>query len=746
MLAGFVLTFYACDSPTTSDTDQNRSASSNAFNQGEDNSDGTGTEEIADTEISEDDLDDSWFIINEGGTTGTVEFIEGPGSPLSGTGSALFTLENSDDEIGLAGKVFEGPTSLSSITGLSYTTYTLSDEGKAVKLQLNVSYNNESEGTLVFEPVIETGDVSKMNEWQTWDLLTAAGWKAVGAPENESCSADTPCTLSDIIGAFPNASIVSNPDYDGAGLIQFKAGPDSPGFQGAVDGFMLSLNGEPESYDFEADQEDSDDSDEYEETAFEGEVLSVDETPGTFTLTIEETELTLKIEDLEVIEDDSDIKTLSDLAGAIADGLTVEASGEYYTNADDENIVTEVEFEIEEGDEDSDEYEETAFEGEVLSVNETPGTFILTTEETELKLKIEDLEVIEDDSDIKTLSDLAGAIADGLTVEASGEYYTNADDENIVTEVEFEIEERDEDGDKEDDSSDGDENPLNPQSIEECKNGGWVSFGFKNQGQCIRYVNTGEDSRGEDSDDRDDSDDPEEIEFKGEVLSVNETPGTFILTTEETELKLKIEDLEVIEDDSDIKTLSDLADAIADGLTVEAAGDYYTDENGDNIVIEVEFEEREVNTDDDSSEGNEDPLNPQSIEDCKNGGWASFGFKNQGQCIRYVNTGEDSRGEDSDDSDDSDDPEEMDFEGYILTANSETGIITLAVGDTELTLIIEDEEVIEEDSDIQSLSDLGGAIADGLTVEASGEYYRNEIGDNIVTEVEFEIEEDDDDD
>jgi len=594
VLAGFVLTFYACDSPTTSDTDQNRSASSNAFNQGEDNSDGTGTEEIADTEISEDDLDDSWFIINEGGTTGTVEFIEGPGSPLSGTGSALFTLENSDDEIGLAGKVFEGPTSLSSITGLSYTTYTLSDEGKAVKLQLNVSYNNESEGTLVFEPVIETGDVSKMNEWQTWDLLTAAGWKAVGAPENESCSADTPCTLSDIIGAFPNASIVSNPDYDGAGLIQFKAGPDSPGFQGAVDGFMLSLNGEPESYDFEADQEDSDDSDEYEETAFEGEVLSVDETPGTFTLTIEETELTLKIEDLEVIEDDSDIKTLSDLAGAIADGLTVEASGEYYTNADDENIVTEVEFEIEEGDEDSDEYEETAFEGE--------------------------------------------------------------------------------------------------------------------------------------------------------VLSVNETPGTFILTTEETELKLKIEDLEVIEDDSDIKTLSDLADAIADGLTVEAAGDYYTDENGDNIVIEVEFEEREVNTDDDSSEGNEDPLNPQSIEDCKNGGWASFGFKNQGQCIRYVNTGEDSRGEDSDDSDDSDDPEEMDFEGYILTANSETGIITLAVGDTELTLIIEDEEVIEEDSDIQSLSDLGGAIADGLTVEASGEYYRNEIGDNIVTEVEFEIEEDDDDD
>lgn len=28
-------------------------------------------------------------------------------------------------------------------------------------------------------------------------------------------------------------------------------------------------------------------------------------------------------------------------------------------------------------------------------------------------------------------------------------------------------------------------------SKEQCKNGGYAAFGFKNQGQCIRYVNTG---------------------------------------------------------------------------------------------------------------------------------------------------------------------------------------------------------------------------------------------------------------
>ena len=38
-----------------------------------------------------------------------------------------------------------------------------------------------------------------------------------------------------------------------------------------------------------------------------------------------------------------------------------------------------------------------------------------------------------------------------------------------------------------------------------------------------------------------------------------------------------------------------------------------------------------------------EPDDPQTKDDCKNGGWEQFGFKNQGQCIRFVNTGKDSR-------------------------------------------------------------------------------------------------------
>ena len=34
---------------------------------------------------------------------------------------------------------------------------------------------------------------------------------------------------------------------------------------------------------------------------------------------------------------------------------------------------------------------------------------------------------------------------------------------------------------------------------------------------------------------------------------------------------------------------------------------------------------------------------PETKNDCKDGGWETYGFRNQGQCIRYVNTGKDSR-------------------------------------------------------------------------------------------------------
>ena len=38
-----------------------------------------------------------------------------------------------------------------------------------------------------------------------------------------------------------------------------------------------------------------------------------------------------------------------------------------------------------------------------------------------------------------------------------------------------------------------------------------------------------------------------------------------------------------------------------------------------------------------------DPFDPQDKGDCSGGGWDRYGFKNQGQCVRFVETGKDSR-------------------------------------------------------------------------------------------------------
>lgn len=34
---------------------------------------------------------------------------------------------------------------------------------------------------------------------------------------------------------------------------------------------------------------------------------------------------------------------------------------------------------------------------------------------------------------------------------------------------------------------------------------------------------------------------------------------------------------------------------------------------------------------------------PPTKEDCRDGGWRNYGFRNQGQCVRFVVTGKDSR-------------------------------------------------------------------------------------------------------
>jgi hypothetical protein len=72
--------------------------------------------------------------------------------------------------------------------------------------------------------------------------------------------------------------------------------------------------------------------------------------------------------------------------------------------------------------------------------------------------------------------------------------------------------------------------------------------------------------------------------------------------------------------------------ALGDSLAAFSTWDYNAREGFDVLVTELTA----VPT-------NPQPKNPRTKADCMKGGWEKYGFKNQGQCVRYIETGKDSR-------------------------------------------------------------------------------------------------------
>ena len=73
---------------------------------------------------------------------------------------------------------------------------------------------------------------------------------------------------------------------------------------------------------------------------------------------------------------------------------------------------------------------------------------------------------------------------------------------------------------------------------------------------------------------------------------------------------------------------------IADADGYEPASTTVTVEDAQVTTVDLALEPEVVDP---------EPTDPTTKNDCKKGGWRDYGFRNQGQCIRYVNTGKDSR-------------------------------------------------------------------------------------------------------
>lgn len=82
-------------------------------------------------------------------------------------------------------------------------------------------------------------------------------------------------------------------------------------------------------------------------------------------------------------------------------------------------------------------------------------------------------------------------------------------------------------------------------------------------------------------------------------------------------------------------------------FTEESSQLHYTDLDAGDYVVDREFDHGDPEIGIGpliiSVEACSDDPDPETRGDCKKGGYERYGFKNQGQCIRFVTTGKDSR-------------------------------------------------------------------------------------------------------
>jgi hypothetical protein len=185
---------------------------------------------------------DGWTIV----PGGEVEFVEGPETPLLGTGSVrISTIDVTRSTI--ANASYDG-LDIADIESLGYSTYMVDGGPTGVvvpAIKLPVLFNNGTQfATLIFEPTYSENSDVVADEWQTWDALSAdARWWSSRALPSDICAFDCFVPWDDIKAAIPDAFIT------GALLIETGSGTDDA--DGNVD--ALHINGM--TFDFDPDPE-----------------------------------------------------------------------------------------------------------------------------------------------------------------------------------------------------------------------------------------------------------------------------------------------------------------------------------------------------------------------------------------------------------------------------------------------------------------------------------------------------------
>jgi hypothetical protein len=195
---------------------------------------------------------------------GTGTFESGPATPPLGVGSFELSTPDSTAKVQLLTSRYDG-TALADIDGLSYSTYR--DPAStgfvagvaALNLRVDLTGDGAPDAYMVYEPYQDQGNAAvQTGVWQNWDAYNggaAKWWINTGAG---GCGQATPCTWSQIVTAFPNATIEEGVNCGPGGIkvpcpgsLGVNQGSGNAGIISNVDALTVSVNGSETTFDFE---------------------------------------------------------------------------------------------------------------------------------------------------------------------------------------------------------------------------------------------------------------------------------------------------------------------------------------------------------------------------------------------------------------------------------------------------------------------------------------------------------------
>ncbi len=177
------------------------------------------------------------------------DFVVGPASPPLGSGSFRTVTATAGSKVYLFNYDHIG-TALSAIEGIAYDTYkapgVIGVAFPSINIQIDINGGTLDAGdfrTLVFEPYVQPGFVDATGVWETRDAYGAGNAKWWSTGNANGCGQSTPCSWTNILAAFPGATIVG-----GFGINQ---GSGNTGLDASTDALLIAYGGNSVTYDFE---------------------------------------------------------------------------------------------------------------------------------------------------------------------------------------------------------------------------------------------------------------------------------------------------------------------------------------------------------------------------------------------------------------------------------------------------------------------------------------------------------------